>query len=224
MTAGTARLVEDSGSPGGAGATRRRAYVTPVTAFQDNRPGEGAGAGLKALFQPPHEILTDLPFEDARALAREQRRVLCCNLQVPSDFSSHRLNRDVWSDESVQALVTQGLVLYQQHSSERRGRATGAVRVRGAGGTGGCRWAVRGWRVAVRRPAEYLRAWSVALSAASASLSRAFRCGAAGSAPTSPPARRLCAAPSLAVAHVAMSPCCPLGPWHPRSPPPPPRR
>lgn len=49
----------------------------------------------------------------ARADAKEQSKWLIASLLSRDVFDSHRLNRDTWKDESMQALITSGFVFWQ---------------------------------------------------------------------------------------------------------------
>lgn len=125
LAATTGRLFGNSGDPPSPHSSRaRREYRTPVTAFQDSGSSSGLSgdaANLPDLFRPPTHILADMPFEQARLLAKSQHRVLCCNLQVATEFASHVLNRDVWHSDSVSSFVQQALVLYQQFTNTGEG-------------------------------------------------------------------------------------------------------
>ena len=46
--------------------------------------------------------------------ARDQGRWLLVNLQDPQAFASHRLNRDVWTDEGVRSILDSSFVFWQR--------------------------------------------------------------------------------------------------------------
>ncbi|EKU23317.1 ubx domain-containing protein 7, partial [Nannochloropsis gaditana CCMP526] len=75
--------------------------------------GRGGGGGISKLFQPPLHMIFHGNFADARATAREGNKWLLVNIQREDIFASHMLNRDVWADELVQALVREGFVFWQ---------------------------------------------------------------------------------------------------------------
>lgn len=68
---------------------------------------------LARLFQPPFDIMSDLDFDSARSEARESQKWLMMNLQDNSDFASQTLNRDLWKDKEVKALVKEHFVFLQ---------------------------------------------------------------------------------------------------------------
>lgn len=101
---------------------RRPANPVPqnvVDAFRNFKDEAGAsgsgGGGLAAMFEPPRGMLFQGSFEDAKASAQEKERWLIVNLQSTSQFASHRLNRDTWRNDMVQALVENNFVLFQAY-------------------------------------------------------------------------------------------------------------
>jgi hypothetical protein len=69
---------------------------------------------LGGIFAPPtHLIHKGGGFQGARAVAKDARRWLLVNIQKDSEFSSHALNRDVWSDELVENLIREGFIFWQ---------------------------------------------------------------------------------------------------------------
>lgn len=57
--------------------------------------------------------MADMDFDSARSDARGQNRWLMINLQDNSDFASQTLNRDLWKDKTVKALVQENFVFLQ---------------------------------------------------------------------------------------------------------------
>jgi Thioredoxin-like len=48
---------------------------------------------------------------------REAKKWIMVNIQDHAVFESHRLNRDVWADETVYALLSQDFAFWQRDSS-----------------------------------------------------------------------------------------------------------
>ncbi|CAM9813859.1 unnamed protein product [Discosporangium mesarthrocarpum] len=103
---------------GGGGLTKGR-----------SRGGAGAGAGagagngekggdeegstakakkLAEMFSPPYNLM----FRGSK----QERKWLLVNIQANGEFDSHRLNRDVWKDETVSAWVHCNCVFWQEQS------------------------------------------------------------------------------------------------------------
>ncbi|KAF8820845.1 hypothetical protein IE077_004422 [Cardiosporidium cionae] len=86
--------------------------------------------GLSALFAPPVEMNCEKPFETvrmdsktvpmyincARELACSSQRWLLVNIQRNDNFYCHRLNRDIWSNESVREVLKSHYVFWQREA------------------------------------------------------------------------------------------------------------
>ncbi|RHY29332.1 hypothetical protein DYB32_005219 [Aphanomyces invadans] len=59
----------------------------------------------------------DVSKEEARQLAKQERKWLLVNVQDDTVFASLRLNRDTWNDDFVQNLITSGFVFWQIYIS-----------------------------------------------------------------------------------------------------------
>uniref|UniRef100_A0A7S2WDF0 UBX domain-containing protein n=1 Tax=Rhizochromulina marina TaxID=1034831 RepID=A0A7S2WDF0_9STRA len=58
----------------------------------------------------------------AKQRAKEERKWLLVNLQALDNFQSHQLNRDTWSDETIQALLESSFIFWQRSSASEAGR------------------------------------------------------------------------------------------------------
>eukprot|EP00899_Mesostigma_viride_P002767 jgi/Mesvir1/12491/Mv08104-RA.1 len=77
---------------------------------------------LAGLFTPPLDILfPGQLYEDAIRVARRQDKWLLLNVQTESEFASHQLNRDVWSNEAVKSMVAPACVFWQVIKEEPEG-------------------------------------------------------------------------------------------------------
>ena len=95
------------------------AAAAPSATGAGARPARGPSANLSKLFAPPEGLLVRGPrgealsFNEAAAEALRRRKWLLVNLQQGSEFASHQLNRDCWSNAAVRALVQSAFVLHQ---------------------------------------------------------------------------------------------------------------
>lgn len=97
---------------------RQRVSGWPPAARRTHQDTTSARANLTDLFAPPYKILFNCPsFHEAKQYAREQKKWLIVNVQNTKDFDSHKLNRDTWSDETVQEIIQENCVFWQiEHS------------------------------------------------------------------------------------------------------------
>eukprot|EP00611_Tribonema_gayanum_P031222 TRINITY_DN8943_c0_g1_i1.p1 TRINITY_DN8943_c0_g1~~TRINITY_DN8943_c0_g1_i1.p1 ORF type:complete len:410 (-),score=119.67 TRINITY_DN8943_c0_g1_i1:62-1264(-) len=100
---------------------------TPVSAQQRGgamMPADSAlqlpnaeGESTEWLFPPPTDMIERSSFSDTRQACRQSKKWIMVNIQDRSVFASHRLNRDVWSDETVRALVSESFVFWQREAT-----------------------------------------------------------------------------------------------------------
>ncbi|KAJ1988537.1 UBX domain protein Ubx2 [Dimargaris cristalligena] len=78
---------------------------------------------LAELFRPPFDLIQNLPFDQARGLAKSQRKWILVNIQKVSEFACQVLNRDIWSDATVKEIVRVNFVFLQLgHESDEGSR------------------------------------------------------------------------------------------------------
>ncbi|PFH62239.1 hypothetical protein XA68_14518 [Ophiocordyceps unilateralis] len=68
---------------------------------------------LEDLFRPPYELMTRVPWDEARTLGKEEKKWLLVNLQDMNDFNCQALNRDIWKDRAVQDVVEENFIFIQ---------------------------------------------------------------------------------------------------------------
>jgi len=110
------------------------------------------GGAMGALFEPPRAIMFRPPgcrcagprpwctgtFEQARAAAAAAGKWLLVNIQSERDFASLQLNRDTWSDETLQQVVRLHCVFWQQDQATHEGQRFLALhKMKGEGEGGG---------------------------------------------------------------------------------------
>lgn len=76
---------------------------------------------LAKLFAPPEAMLFRGGLDKAKQKACEQGRWLLVNVQSSTEFASHRLNRDLWTDELVQSTVMASFVFWQTYHNADEG-------------------------------------------------------------------------------------------------------
>lgn len=111
--------VGGSGREGTTGASIMDAFRKRLEEPGSSAHGDGT---LSSMFEPPRGILCTGGFEDAKQEAQRRNRWLVVNIQSPSNFDSHRLNRDTWRDGTIQALVEAYFVLFQTYDVAEQGQ------------------------------------------------------------------------------------------------------
>ncbi|KDD75134.1 hypothetical protein H632_c850p0, partial [Helicosporidium sp. ATCC 50920] len=86
--------------------------VPYLSSFSDD-DGDGQPPSLSTLFAPPKGLMFRGSLDAAKAEACRKEVWLILNLQNPSEFASHRLNRDTWGDAMVRDLVASNFVCSQ---------------------------------------------------------------------------------------------------------------
>lgn len=91
---------------------------------QDTEMG-GAGTGpggqaINQLFAAP-AYNDPKPFFDAVQTAKAEGKWVLVNIQQAEVFASHQLNRDVWSDDTIQDIVTGSFIFWQRDDKSTEG-------------------------------------------------------------------------------------------------------
>ena len=73
------------------------------------------------MFPPPEKVMFHGSFAEAREACKAHGRWLLVNIQRVTEFASHQLNRDTWSNETVETLLSSQLLLWQQHEKSAEG-------------------------------------------------------------------------------------------------------
>ena len=70
------------------------------------------------LFPPPRHLSFPGNFQEARALAKQEKKWILVNIQSHEEFGSHQLNRDTWVDDTIQEILRENFVFWQRgHTS-----------------------------------------------------------------------------------------------------------
>eukprot|EP00615_Pteridomonas_danica_P002477 CAMPEP_0114343664 /NCGR_PEP_ID=MMETSP0101-20121206/10793_1 /TAXON_ID=38822 ORGANISM="Pteridomonas danica, Strain PT" /NCGR_SAMPLE_ID=MMETSP0101 /ASSEMBLY_ACC=CAM_ASM_000211 /LENGTH=497 /DNA_ID=CAMNT_0001478533 /DNA_START=51 /DNA_END=1544 /DNA_ORIENTATION=+ len=77
---------------------------------------------LSDLYRPPLEIIFNGSFADAKQHAKTESKWLVVNIQDDSVFESQLLNRDTWSNDTLQLLMESLCVFWQTYSTQPQGQ------------------------------------------------------------------------------------------------------
>ncbi|KAH7034740.1 uncharacterized protein B0I36DRAFT_372604 [Microdochium trichocladiopsis] len=73
---------------------------------------------LADLFRPPYDLMSHLPWDQARDEGKDEKKWLLVNLQDMSDFMCQALNRDLWKDERIISLVKEHFIFLQYDKND----------------------------------------------------------------------------------------------------------
>ncbi|KAK4783544.1 hypothetical protein SAY86_007918 [Trapa natans] len=76
---------------------------------------------LASLYRPPLHLMFQGSFEQAKVVASTQDKWLLVNLQSTREFSSHMLNRDTWSNETVSQIIGTSFIFWQAYDDTNDG-------------------------------------------------------------------------------------------------------
>jgi thioredoxin-related protein len=68
---------------------------------------------LAKMFEPPHKIMYKGTVEAARKTCQQTKKWLMISIHDPSDFQCQVLNRDLWKDKSVVAMMVENFIFLQ---------------------------------------------------------------------------------------------------------------
>lgn len=84
--------------------------------------GRADEPGVEWIYEPPRHLSFPGAFQEARALAKNDKKWLLVNIQSHNEFSSHRLNRETWGDEIIGEILRQSFVFWQRGHTSGDGR------------------------------------------------------------------------------------------------------
>ena len=76
---------------------------------------------LAEMYRPPYELMSRLPWDQARQQGKEDEKWILVNIQDPSIFDCQILNRDIWKDPSVMETVRENFIFMQYAKDDPRG-------------------------------------------------------------------------------------------------------
>lgn len=78
---------------------------------------------LRDLFRPPHDLMSSATWDEARDEGKEDKKWIMVNLQDLDIFQCQVLNRDVWKDENLKALIREHFIFLQYEKRERKAQS-----------------------------------------------------------------------------------------------------
>ncbi|CAE6197271.1 unnamed protein product [Arabidopsis arenosa] len=81
-----------------------------------------SGSRLSSLYRPPLNLLFNGSFEDAKSTSSREDLWLLVNLQSTTEFASHTLNRDLWSNNVVSHAIESRFILWQVYDHTNEGK------------------------------------------------------------------------------------------------------
>lgn len=99
--------------------TARRRRLDPDDEGEEGEEEEGGNA-MHNMFRLPRELSNSGSFDQVKAKAMNKGVWLIIHVHDPSEFSSQRLVRDVWSHETLKEILLGSFVFWQtlKHSAE----------------------------------------------------------------------------------------------------------
>ncbi|KAL8784517.1 MAG: hypothetical protein Q9213_003921 [Squamulea squamosa] len=76
---------------------------------------------LAEMYRPPYELMSRLPWGQARQQGKEDEKWILVNIQDPSIFDCQILNRDIWKDPNVVDTVRENFIFMQYAKDDPRG-------------------------------------------------------------------------------------------------------
>ncbi|KAL8857073.1 MAG: hypothetical protein Q9178_006365 [Gyalolechia marmorata] len=76
---------------------------------------------LAEMYRPPYELMSRLPWDQARQQGKEGEKWMLVNIQDPSIFDCQILNRDIWKDPSIMDTVRENFIFMQYAKDDPRG-------------------------------------------------------------------------------------------------------
>lgn len=73
------------------------------------------------MFAPPRHLSYPGNFNELRQLAQSSNKWILINIQDHTEFSSHLLNRDVWTNENIVSVIRMNFLFWQRGSSSMDG-------------------------------------------------------------------------------------------------------
>ncbi|RWA14309.1 hypothetical protein EKO27_g778 [Xylaria grammica] len=99
------------------------ASAPPLLPTTRSDQGTSRAAHLRDLFRPPHELMSDATWDEARDEGKEEKKWIMVNLQDLDIFQCQVLNRDLWKDENLQVLIREHFIFLQYDKNERRAQS-----------------------------------------------------------------------------------------------------
>lgn len=99
---------------------QRRAALSRATGGASDQSSKSNR--LAELFQPPFDLISPLPWADARDEGKEEKKWILVNVQDPSIFDCQVLNRDIWKNKEIRETIREHFIFLQYSKNDPRGR------------------------------------------------------------------------------------------------------
>ena len=76
---------------------------------------------LAEMYRPPFEIMSRLPWDQARQEGKNTEKWILVNIQDPAIFDCQILNRDIWKNSSIMDTVKENFIFMQYAKDDPRG-------------------------------------------------------------------------------------------------------
>ncbi|RZC64651.1 hypothetical protein C5167_008339 [Papaver somniferum] len=103
-------------------AKRPRVWDSEQDAATKTRKVDQSKGNLAKLYRPPLELMFTGSFNESKQVAKAQRKWLLLNLQSPTEFSSHMLNRDTWGHEILAGMIASNFIFWQVYDDTTEGQ------------------------------------------------------------------------------------------------------
>ncbi|ONK71168.1 uncharacterized protein A4U43_C04F5510 [Asparagus officinalis] len=85
-----------------------------------------SGGNLASLYRRPNSLTIQGSFTQVKTQSLVENRWLIVNLQSNEEFNSHLLNRDTWSNESVEEMIRHNFIFWQVYNDTDEGKKVNA--------------------------------------------------------------------------------------------------
>jgi thioredoxin-related protein len=76
---------------------------------------------LAEMYRPPFELMSQLPWDEARDEGKENEKWIIVNIQDPAIFDCQVLNRDIWKNPQIKETVKENFIFMQYSKDDPRG-------------------------------------------------------------------------------------------------------
>ena len=76
---------------------------------------------LAEMYRPPFELMSRLPWDEARQQGRSDEKWILVNIQDPSVFDCQILNRDIWKNAGIMETVKENFLFMQYSKDDPKG-------------------------------------------------------------------------------------------------------
>ena len=76
---------------------------------------------LAEMYRPPFELISRLPWDEARQQGRSDEKWILVNIQDPSIFDCQVLNRDIWKNPGIMETVKENFIFMQYSKDDPKG-------------------------------------------------------------------------------------------------------